>query len=53
MIPLIDTPIHFAAKYGNKACLNVLLRIPSVDVNIINYGGNTALHIAATWGNVR
>ena len=43
------TPLHCAARYGNKGALEVLTNLPQVDVWACDLQGRTALHVAAEW----
>ncbi|KAI9138851.1 ras guanine nucleotide exchange factor domain-containing protein [Paraphysoderma sedebokerense] len=43
--------LHFAALTGHAECLDLLLRQPSIQVDLQDSKGNTALHIASAFGN--
>lgn len=45
------TPLHVAAWYGRSEVMDVLLKMPSIDVNARNAEGCTALHLAAAAGH--
>ncbi|XP_025190493.1 transient receptor potential cation channel protein painless [Melanaphis sacchari] len=45
-------PIHLAAANGCKDALEVLLEHPSININLLDSDGNSALHLAAKAGNV-
>ncbi len=47
------TPLLNAAMHGHADCLQALLNVPGVDVNLVNLDGCTPLHLAALHGNVR
>lgn len=47
-----QTPIHYAAKLGHYECLNILLSLPSADINVKDKDGHTALDLAKM-ANVR
>lgn len=46
------TPLHFAARTDNPIIMDLLLGVPSIDINSNrNFRKNTALHIAADMGH--
>lgn len=45
-------PVHLAAENGCARTLNLLLKHPEIDVNILDSRGNSALHMAALNGQV-
>ena len=47
------TPLLNAAMHGHADCLQALLNVPGVDINLVNLDGRTPLHLAALHGNVR
>ncbi|ORE11589.1 ankyrin [Rhizopus microsporus var. microsporus] len=44
-----DTACHYAAKFGAKNCLELLVHISSIDLNRKNKEGKTPLHLAAQY----
>jgi NAD+ diphosphatase len=44
------TPLHFAARFGQKA-VSRLLKDNGADLSIVNGEGKTAGQVAAFWGN--
>ena len=46
-----DTALSFCCVYGNIECVELLLRIPVLDINAANKQGKTALHRAAYNGH--
>ncbi|KAI9483408.1 MAG: ankyrin repeat-containing domain protein [Benjaminiella poitrasii] len=45
--PLGDTALHYAARFGSLTCMEMLLHVPNVDVNLKNKKeGNTPLHLS-------
>ncbi|CEI89389.1 hypothetical protein G6F70_005021 [Rhizopus microsporus] len=44
-----DTACHYAAKFGAKNCLELLVHIPSIDLNRKNKEGKTPLHLAVQY----
>ncbi|KAG0768849.1 hypothetical protein G6F57_002651 [Rhizopus arrhizus] len=45
-----DTPCHYAAKFGALNCLEILVRVPGIDLNKKNNReGNTPLHFAVQY----
>ncbi|XP_076354441.1 pyroglutamyl-peptidase 1 isoform X2 [Tachypleus tridentatus] len=42
------TPLHWAAHGGHKDCVQEILRVPSVQINVQNKLGDTPLH-SASW----
>ncbi len=46
------TPLLSAAKHGHTDCLQELLSVPGIEVNVINDSGFTPLHLAARHGNL-
>ena len=46
------TPLLSAARHGRVECLQALLNIPGVEVNVQNESGYTALHLAAEYGQL-
>jgi len=48
-----NTPLHYASRTGQLACLNRLLNVvPPVNVNAQNRLGDTPLHLAAWKGHI-
>lgn len=45
------TPLHMAAQAGDDAKIMELLR-EGADSNVLNYWGNTALHVAISYGHI-
>jgi ankyrin repeat protein len=47
-----STPLHWAARGGHLDCTQTLLAVPTIEVNVANKLGDTALHGAAWKGQV-
>ena len=47
-----STPLLTAARYGHAECLQLLVNIPGVEVNVRNEVGHTPLHLAAEYGRL-
>ncbi len=41
--------IHWAARYGQLDVIKLLVNVGKAQINIKNYGGNTAIHDAISW----
>eukprot|EP00911_Craspedida_sp_UC1_P000288 UC1_evm1s219 len=46
-----STPLHWAARGGHIECVDILLSLPNIHVNVTNKMGDTPLHGAAWKGN--
>ena len=47
-----STPLLSAAKYGHVECLQELVNIPGVEINVFNEAGYTPLHLAVEYGRL-
>ena len=50
-----NSPLHWAANNGHAACVKALIYYSEhqschLNLNAINFAGDTALHMAAKWG---
>ena len=45
-----STPLHYAAACDNIQCVQILLSVPGIDLNIKNEHGNTAVMVARDYG---
>ena len=48
-----DAPLHFAARKGHTTCMEHLLSIPGIDVNIRNAKQQTPLMVATNYDIIR
>ncbi|KAF1797467.1 ankyrin repeat-containing domain protein [Mucor lusitanicus] len=45
-----DTALHYTARFGSLTCMELLLKIPNINVNLKNKKeGNTPLHLAVQY----
>lgn len=43
---LLETPLHYAAQYGNIGMIDLLLSFESTDINAVTNAGKTPCHLA-------
>ncbi|KAI8087198.1 ankyrin repeat-containing domain protein [Thamnidium elegans] len=44
-----DTALHYCSRFGSLTCLEMIVDIPNVNVNLRNKQGNTPLHLAVQY----
>ncbi|KAL7319689.1 hypothetical protein PS15m_002796 [Mucor circinelloides] len=45
-----DTALHYTARFGSLTCMELLLKVPNINVNLKNKKeGNTPLHLAVQY----